>query len=313
MAAHGRTRPRFAQQSAKYRRRRRAAGVIVLATLALVVLGLTAFRGSGSSSASVVLGPRGGWGAGKLTARHIAALPSLRAQHRAVERLISFGVPIYCAGGRGHYVGLTFDDGPSILTPRFQTLLRAAGARATFFIVGGNMVSPTLAALARSDTKLGALGDHTWSHANLKALGDSQVDEEIGRAKRAIVDATHAPVLVFRPPYAAHDSTVGTVTRKYGMLEILWNTDSRDWAGDRWQQIGDNVVAGLEPGSIVLMHDTREESIKALRDVILPELRRRHLTAVTLPELFALDPPSASQVRDDGARGACGRGQHDGT
>ncbi len=271
------------------------------------------FHGGGSSSASVTLGPRGGFGAGKLAARRVPVGPSLRAQQRAVERLISFGVPIYCAGGRGHYVALTFDDGPSTLTPQFQALLRGAGARVTFFIVGGNMVSPTLAGFARGDTKLGALGDHTWSHANLTALGDTQVDEEVGRAKKAIVDATHAPVLVFRPPYAAHDSTVGSVTRRYRMLEILWNTDSRDWAGEHWQQIGDNVVAGLEPGSIVLMHDTREESIKALRYVILPELRRRHLTAVTLPELFALDPPSAAQVRDDGARGACGRGQHDGT
>ena len=222
------------------------------------------------------------------------------------------GLPIYCAGSRGNYVALTFDDGPSLLTPQVHALLRSANARATFFIVGGNMVSPTFAAYARSDTRIGALGDHTWSHANLRDLGEGEVRAEIGRAKRAIVAATHAPVLLFRPPFAGQSSTVGRVTRSFGMLEILWNTDSRDWAGESWQRITDNVTAGLEPGSIILMHDTRPETVKALRYGILPELRLRGLKAVTLPELFALDPPSAEQVRADAARGACSH-QHDGS
>src|SRR6185436_10295330 len=119
---------------------------------------------------------------------------SASRQEAAVKRLLRLGLPVYCAGAKGHYVALTFDDGPSIHTPQFLDVLRDAGARATFFIVGGNMVSSEFASYARDDTKLGALGDHTWSHANLLALPETQAVSEIARAKRAIVDATHARV-----------------------------------------------------------------------------------------------------------------------
>jgi peptidoglycan/xylan/chitin deacetylase (PgdA/CDA1 family) len=273
---------------------------------------LSAFRGGASPRAVAV-----GWRGGKLahrTARGGALVSSAR-QRQAVERLIRIGLPVYCAGPTGNYVALTFDDGPSELTPQVQQLLRGAGARATFFIVGANMTSPTLAAFARGDARLGAVADHTWSHARLTDLPEEGIVAEIVRAKKAILAATHAPVLVFRPPYAAHNSTVDRVSLQYGMLPILWNTDSKDWAGDGWHQIADNVSAGLQPGSIILMHDSqsRAETIKALRASILPELKLRGLRAVTLPELFALDPPSVAQLKDDAARGACSRGQHDGT
>ena len=267
-------------------------------------LALTAFGGSPGKRTSETA-RAAAWAGAKVAPHASAVRVSALAQRRAVERLIRLQLPVYCAGSRGRYVALTFDDGPSVLTPQFHALLRRAGARATFFIVGGNMPSPTLAALARKDAQVGALGDHTWSHANLKDLPEADVVAEIGRAKKAIVAATHAPVLLFRPPFAGHSATVGAVARSMGMLEILWNVDSRDWSGIDWRKITDNVAPGLEPGSIILMHDTRSETVKALRYGILPELRLRGLKAVTLPELFALDPPSEEQVRADAARGAC--------
>lgn len=284
--------------------------VVLLVAVAVPTLALTAFRGSGSSKQA---SSGGIWAGGKEAPKARTQLVSVARQRAAVERLIRFGVPIYCAGSQGRYVALTFDDGPSLLTPQFLTLLRGAHARATFFIVGGNMNSETFRRYARAETAVAALADHTWSHVALKDLPEDQVVSEIGKAKRAIIAATGAPVLVFRPPFAAHSSTVGRVTNRMGMLEILWNTDSKDWAGRNWNQIADNVAAGLEPGSIVLMHDTRSETIKALKYAILPALRLRGLKSVTLPELFALNPPTEAQVREDASRGACSRGQFDGT
>ncbi len=301
-------RRRFASQQARHRRRRRIALVILLVAVAVPTLALTAFSGSGSSKSDTA---DGRWAGGKSAPVRSGQLVGVARQRAAVQRLIRFGVPIYCAGNQGRYVALTFDDGPSLLTPQFLALLRGAHARATFFIVGGNMNSETFKRYAQQEVALGALGDHTWSHVALKDLPEEQVVSEIGKAKRAIIDATRAPVLVFRPPFAAHSSTVGRVTNQMGMLEILWNTDSKDWAGRDWNHIADNVAAGLEPGSIVLMHDTRSETIKALKYAILPALRLRGLKAVTLPELFALNPPTEAQVRDDASRGACSRGQFD--
>jgi peptidoglycan/xylan/chitin deacetylase (PgdA/CDA1 family) len=303
-------RRRFASQRAKHRRRRRLALGALVVAVAVPTLALTAFRGSGTSSAA----PAGHYRGGKKAApRHAKSgqLVSVARQRAAVARLLRLGLPIYCAGGTGHYVALTFDDGPSEHTPQFLDALREAHARATFFIVGGNMVSAELASYARADTKLGALGDHTWTHANLLQVSAGEVVSQIGRAKKAIIGATHVPVLFFRPPFAARNAYVAGVAASFGLVQILWNVDSRDWTGQPADTTANIVLGGLKPGAIILMHDTRPETIKALRYSILPVLKVRGLQAVTLPELFALDPPSTTQLRKDAAAGTCLRGGSD--
>jgi peptidoglycan/xylan/chitin deacetylase (PgdA/CDA1 family) len=303
-------RRRFASQKAKHRRRRRLALAGLAIAVAVPTLALTAFRGSGASSAASEGLYKGGKSAAPRRAKS-GQLVSATRQRAAVARLLKLGLPVYCAGSIGHYVGLTFDDGPSEHTPQFLDVLREAHARATFFVVGGNMVSEQLASYARAETKLGALADHTWTHANLTQLSEADVVSQIGRAKRAIIGATHVPVLFFRPPFAARNATVARVAASFGLVQILWNVDSRDWTGQPADTTANIVLGGLKPGAIILMHDTRPETIKALRYTILPTLKLRGLQAVTLPELFALDPPSNDQLRKDAAAGTCLRGGSD--
>src|SRR4051812_47060013 len=58
---------------------------------------------------------------------------------RAIDAARSRGEPIYCGGGRGNAVALTFDDGPGPFTERLLGLLREADAHATFFLVGSRL------------------------------------------------------------------------------------------------------------------------------------------------------------------------------
>jgi hypothetical protein len=44
------------------------------------------------------------------------------------------------------------------------------------------------------------------------------------------------------------------------------------------------------------MHENRGQTIRAML-TILPAIQRRHLRAVSVPELMALDPPSPAQLR----------------
>jgi peptidoglycan/xylan/chitin deacetylase (PgdA/CDA1 family) len=81
------------------------------------------------------------------------------------------------------------------------------------------------------------------------------------------------------------------------MLEVLWNVDSFDWAGAKWNGIARNVLRHLSPGAIVLMHENRGQTIRALKFIILPALRRLRYRLVTVQELLALDPPSTAQLR----------------
>jgi hypothetical protein len=80
------------------------------------------------------------------------------------------------------------------------------------------------------------------------------------------------------------------------MLEVLWNVDSFDWAGANWTGIASKVLHHLSPGAIVLMHENRGQTIRALKFIILPALRRLRYHLVTVPELLALDAPSVAQL-----------------
>ncbi len=118
---------------------------------------------------------------------------------------------------------------------------------------------------------------------------------EIAGARTLIEQAARQPVVLFRPPYEAHSPAVDREVRTLGMLEVLWNVDSGDSLGANYAAIERNVIAGLRPGSIILMHENHGQTIRALPK-IFAALSRRHLHAVTVPELIATDPPSLAQL-----------------
>jgi len=236
--------------------------------------------------------------------RRAAAVPTLAAQSAALERLSRLGLPIYCGGRRGRLVALTFDDGPGPYTGLVLRELRRSGARATFFLVARSIAR--YRALPRRERELGAIGDHTRTHAFLPGLPPAAQIAEIARGRAAAAHATGAPVELFRPPYGARTPTVDAEVRRQGMVEVLWDVDSGDSLvspPENFHAISAVVRRDVRPGSIVLMHDNRGQTVRALR-AILPALRRRRLHAVTLPVLFAADPPSLATLRA-GER-ACG-------
>lgn len=220
-----------------------------------------------------------------------------------ISRLATLGLPIYCGGPHGNAVAFTFDDGPGVYTHYAVRKLRDAHERATFFVVGRSMDAwPNW---LPKELTVGAIGDHTYTHPVLTELSPAQITSEIERTKLKIEAATGQPIYLFRPPYGAHGPTVEHIVQRLGLLEIMWSVDSRDSLGADWAGIIRNVEAGLRPGAIILMHENRGQTIRALT-TLLPELQRRHLRSVALPELFATDPPSVAQVRHGEA--ACAGG-----
>jgi peptidoglycan/xylan/chitin deacetylase (PgdA/CDA1 family) len=219
----------------------------------------------------------------------------------AVRRLIALGRPIYCAPARGREVALTFDDGPGPYTRLMLAKLRKHGAGATFFVVGRNIA--LIAGATAQERALGAVGDHTFTHPLLTALGRQQAEAQIVGTQLALERASHGPVFLFRPPYGAHDASVDSIARAHGLLEILWNVDSRDSRGASYAQIERTVIAGLRPGAIILMHENHGQTIRAMLS-IFAALARRRLHAVSVPQLLSDDPPSTAQALA-GGRG-CG-------
>lgn len=211
----------------------------------------------------------------------------------ALDRFAARGKPVYCGGSHGRYVALTFDDGPGAYTPRALAILRKRHLRATFFLIGRN-VAPRRDLVQEELKDYAALGVHAWVHKSLVRRRQAKIRNQIVWTKSAIARATGAEARIFRPPYGARNARVDRVARRLGMVEVLWSIDSGDSQGKRWRQIGREVLRNIQPGSIVLMHDNRGQTIRALHRLILPGLEKRGLIPVTVPELLMLDPPPLS-------------------
>ena len=222
-----------------------------------------------------------------------------------LEALARDRTPLYCGGRHGRYVALTFDDGPSQYTPRVLRLLRRAHARATFFVIGSRAAARP--DLVRSESLLGAVGNHTWTHPRLASLARRDVVRQLLRTQAAIVRATGGvrPAL-FRPPYGVGTPAETAAVHALRLVDVRWSVDSLDSrpranAG----AVARNVVAGLRPGAIVLLHEIYPWTVAALPR-ILRALRERGLTPVTIPELVALDPPSHAELVPMRPSGRCG-------
>jgi peptidoglycan/xylan/chitin deacetylase (PgdA/CDA1 family) len=200
---------------------------------------------------------------------------------------------VYCGGRRSNAVALTFDDGPGEYTRRLLAMLSAAGARATFFLVGNRL--QYWPGVARADEMVGVVGDHSWSHAHLTQLPGWLAWLELARTKYALTEELgHAPQL-FRAPYEEHDDALDATVASLGLLEVFWSVDSGDDLPKATaRKVARNVLAGLRPGAIVIMHDIHPWTVRAMPQ-ILRAIRIRGLRAVTIPELLALDAPAAHQ------------------
>ncbi|HEX2017232.1 MAG TPA: polysaccharide deacetylase family protein [Solirubrobacteraceae bacterium] len=269
-----------------------AASALLLALAGCGSAGSPGRGAAGPSGASPAGGAERPAGAGR--APGTVGAPTAGTQEATLSRLISLGLPVYCAGPRGDMVALTFDDGPGPYTPLALRKLAKHGVRGTFFLVG-NVLSRGPGMPLR-ERRQGAVGDHSWTHPVLPALPAALMHDQLARTQTAVASASGGRVRLFRPPYGARNPAVDAQSKALGMLEVLWNIDSRDSLGANYAAIADNVRRGLRPGAIVLLHENRGQTIRALL-AIFDELDRRHLRAVTVPELLAADPPSEAQVR----------------
>ncbi|MGI8557513.1 MAG: polysaccharide deacetylase family protein, partial [Solirubrobacteraceae bacterium] len=264
----------------------------------------------GAALAVIAVAARGGSGGAARTSptAHAARAPHASpsrppaSSDLAVKRLAAFGLPLYCGGTGKPLVALTYDDGPGPYTLKMIHKLKRHHLQATFFLVGKSIRSyPGLARLERS---VAVLGDRTLSHPFLPGLAAPAMAQEISGAQTLIERSSgQRTVDLFRPPYGARSPAIDREAKSRGLLEVIWTIDSADSLGANYAGIASNVINGLRPGSIILMHENRGQTIRATLP-IFTAIARKHLRAVTLPELLAQDPPTLAQLRA-GGRG-CG-------
>ena len=223
-------------------------------------------------------------------ANHIVAPPLPAAARPARGSCLTppAVAPRFQAATRRRVVALTFDDGPSAVTPRILAQLRRARQHATFFVIGRQIAGheATLAQMTRAGD---AVGNHTWDHADVSA-GDAAAAGELLWTSRAIRRATGRAPCVMRAPYGRTGPGLVATARRDGMVVTEWNVDPQDWRSPSAARTARAVLSALRPGAIVLLHDGGPRAAETLTALprILRGLRRRGYRSVSVPQLLHL-------------------------
>ena len=143
------------------------------------------------------------------------------------------------------------------------------------------------------------IGNHSYSHPafhspcyQLWSVSRTAQPSQVQRAQQAIERVTGLTPKYFRFPGGCYDRSALDIVHAAGLIPVQWSVNSIDAFNAYPQQIVATVLAGVKPGSIVVMHLMRgnaPSSAAALR-VIIPALQRRGYEFVTVSELLAAGP-----------------------
>lgn len=177
-------------------------------------------------------------------------------------------------------VALTYDDGPSIYTPRVLKTLKENNSVATFFVVGNRV--PTYSDTVKKAHDMGCeIGNHTYEHKCLTRISETEVRWQISRTNKNVKKVTGQTPVIMRPTGGA---TNPNVKQWVGMPSIIWSIDTLDWKTRNAGSTKKAVLDHVKDGDIVLMHDLYSATATA-SETIIPELVRRGYQLVTVSEL----------------------------
>jgi peptidoglycan/xylan/chitin deacetylase (PgdA/CDA1 family) len=192
-------------------------------------------------------------------------------------------------------VALTFDDGPNEpYTSEIQDILDSYGIKATFFETAENVeYYPQTTERLLADGQV--IGNHSYDHSRLATAVDFRY-REVDQAQSVFQSVTGLAPTLFRPPYGFHTPWQMRTVSDARMITVNWDIEGLDWQKDATaDSIADRVLSGVQPGSIILLHDgdetqhftSRAPTVEALPRII-ETLRARGYRFVTVPQLLGV-------------------------
>ena len=172
-------------------------------------------------------------------------------------------------------IWLTFDDGPTTeATPFILDTLRKYNITATFFCLGKNMENnPEILRRVKKDGH--SIGNHSYSHPNGFLTCTKTYIADIEKCKEILPGCN-----LFRPPYGK--ITPKQIRRfKTNFKIIMWDVLAWDFnKNTSVKKCIDNVVNNVESGSIIVLHDSKETSVKIKQTLpkILERLKKNGYT-----------------------------------
>ncbi|CEJ54585.1 hypothetical protein PMG11_00889 [Penicillium brasilianum] len=180
-------------------------------------------------------------------------------------------------------IAIAFDDGPYIYTEQVLDILANASIHATFFFNGdwkGNIYE--LSHIVRRTLAEGhQIGSHSWSHLNLTTIPYSTILTEM-----LTLESAFHHILGFTPTYTrtpwlhVNELVLSAMSElRYHVIgaSIVTDDKTNDHPSRSWRSF-ELFKEGLEHrGSIVLAHDSQENTAKRLVGGMIGEVQRRGL------------------------------------
>ena len=171
---------------------------------------------------------------------------------------------------------LTFDDGPSNYTDELLDILKKYNVKATFFVTNNGSDKT----IKRAYEEGHSIGLHTYSHNYNKVY--QSIDAyfaDLEKISNRVEKITGQKSKLIRFPGGSSNTVSnfnpGIMTSLSKEVEIRgykyfdWNVGSSDTSTNDSNKIANNVIKSLRKGSnIVLQHDTKYSSIKAVSKII---------------------------------------------
>jgi peptidoglycan/xylan/chitin deacetylase (PgdA/CDA1 family) len=192
----------------------------------------------------------------------------------------------------GRAVSLTFDDGPGRSTEEILRLLDRHGARATFFMVGSQ--AERFPDIARRVVSAGhEVGSHTFSHLDHHSISPTEAVSDMVTGAEAIAGVLGFEPQLYRAPYGHFVAATAAEAERRGWRCIFWSALGFDWEDEATpRSVADRVLADLDPGAIVLLHDSRRakpmdpEPVTGATAILLEEIDRRGLRAEPVGDIL---------------------------
>jgi len=191
----------------------------------------------------------------------------------------------------GPYMAWTIDDGTSPdVVAAYAQMAESTGNRMTFFL-NGNQPSWTIhAQRLRPLVASGQiqLGNHTWSHPDLRSLSTQGIQDQLKRNEDFIQTTYGVSAKPFyRPPFGYIDARVRNAASAIGYTApTLWYgslSDSSVLTSDQIVQFGDQWFGA---GRVVIAHANHPGVIGAMQRLV-DLVAQRGLRTVTLRDVFA--------------------------
>lgn len=179
-------------------------------------------------------------------------------------------------------IALTFDDGPHpVYTPKLLDGLRERDVKASFFVIGKNMVGNE-EIIEQMDEDGHLIGNHTYDHVRITTLDEVSACAQMTRTNEKVKAITGKETEYIRPPFGAWNPDLECGIT---MFPVMWTIDPLDWTTKNVDQVVNKVVKEAEENDIILLHDYYDSSVDAALRII-DLLQARGFEFVTVDELI---------------------------